>query len=249
MPDRRKSADIWTAAKSAARAVPGLSRVVRWAMPLFEPASRASAWLLRKQPHRLYQPGGRTALDRHPELFSALRDGLADLPRPRILSFGCSTGEEILTLRSYIPHAELAGIDINRHRLRQARRKAHDRSIRFLVAGSIGETDAGTFDAITCLNVLHRSQTLHQWPAEPTPYLSFAAFERAVLDLDRALRPGGILVLDFMSFNFTETAVAKNYAAIVTTVRLGEPVKRYDRNNQPILLPPGEQASLWRKLS
>ena len=56
-------------------------------------------------------------------------------------------------------------------------------------------------------------------------------------------------MLDFMSFNFTDTAVARNYAAIVTTVVPGDPIKRYDRNNQPILVQPGEQASLWRKLS
>lgn len=249
MQDHRQSATIWTAAKSAAKTVPGLVRAVQWGRSLLRPAGRTSARLLRERPGELYQPGGRTAFDRHPDLFAALRDGLADVPRPRILSFGCSTGEEILTLRSYFPHAELAGIDINRVRLKKARSKARDRSIRFWVAGSIGETDAGTFDAITCLNVLHRPQTLHEWPADPTPYLSFASFERAVGDLDRALRPGGILVLDFMSFNFTDTAVARNYAAIVTTVVPGDPIKRYDRNNQPILVQPGEQASLWRKLS
>lgn len=249
MPDRHQSTSLWTAARSAAKAVPGLARLVRWALPLLDPATRSSARLLRERSNQLYQPGGRTAFDRHPELFSALRDGLAHNPRPRILSFGCSTGEEILTLRSYMPHAELAGIDINRHRLKEARSKAHDRSIRFWVAGSVGETDAGTFDAITCLNVLHRPQTLHQWPDDPTPYLSFATFERAVLDLDRALRPGGILAIDFMSFNFIDTVVADNYAGILTAVTPGDPMKRYDRNNQPILVPPGQYPSLWRKLS
>lgn len=257
MPDRLKSASVWitarsaarSAAKSVAKSVPGLAGVARWTLLLFRPARRARERILREQPHQLYQPGGRTAFDRHPELFAALRDALAGVPRPRILSFGCSTGEEILTLKSYLPKAELAGIDINDHRLSQARRKVRDRSIRFWVAGSIGDTDAGTFDAITCLNVLHRPQTLHQWPADPTPYLSFASFERAVLDLDRALRPGGILVLDHMSFNFTDTAVAGNYAAIVTAITPGEPIKRYDRSNQPILVPLGQQASLWRKLS
>lgn len=52
-----------------------------------------------------------------------------------------------------------------------------------------------------------------------------------------------------MSFNFTETVVAGNYAAIATAVTPGEPMKRYDRNNQPILVPPGQYPSLWRKLS
>jgi SAM-dependent methyltransferase len=202
---------------------------------------------LLERPHELYQPGGRTEFDRYPRLFASLRDSLADLPQPRILSYGCSTGEELLTLRSYIPNARLAGIDINSHRLKQARRKMRDRSTQFWVAGSIGETDAGTFDAITCLSVLHRPETLHNWPADPTPYMSFAMFERAVVDLDRHLRPGGVLAIDYMSFRFVDTVVAERYTPIGKRQTTGAPAKRYDRNNQPILEPASEHYSLWRK--
>lgn len=240
--------DFWTSLKSVVKAVPGLSHAVRW-LRYLPSERRVRARLWKDRPHELYQPGGRTDFDRYPELFGALRDGLAAVPQPRILSFGCSTGEELMTLASYIPAAKLAGIDINSHRLKEARRKVRGRSVRFWVAGSVGETDAGTFDAITCLSVLHRPETLHNWPADPTPYLSFATFERAVLDLDRHLRPGGILVLDYMSFRFIDTAAAVRYSAIYTLPAVGEPTKLYDRNNQPILVPPGEHASLWRKLS
>jgi len=92
---------------------------------------------------------------------------------------------------------------------------------------------------------------VHNWPADPTPHISFATFEAAILDLDAHLRPGGILLLDHMSFRFSDTSVAANYSPVraADAPTEGRPLKRYDRNNQPILVPPGEHASLWRKLS
>lgn len=92
---------------------------------------------------------------------------------------------------------------------------------------------------------------MHNWPADPTPHISFATFEAAILDLDAHLRPGGILLLDHMSFRFSDTSVAANYSPVraADAPTEGRPLKRYDRNNQPILVPPGEHASLWRKLS
>lgn len=247
MPGRSEPLDAWTSLKSAVKAVPVLSHAARWVARQLRLEQRAEARLLRERPHQLYQPGGRTALDRYPELFAALRGSLEGMPQPRILSYGCSTGEEILTLRSYIPSARLAGIEINAHRLNQARRKVRDREVQFWVAGSIDEADAGMFDAITCLSVLHRRETLHNWPADPTPHMSFATFERAVLDLDRHLRPGGILLLDHMSFRFSDTSLAPGYTALPASSPDGAPLKRYDRNNQPVLVPAREHASLWRK--
>lgn len=241
------SIDALAGLKSFVKSVPWLAKVARPIHALFPSEWKVRQRISQERPHQLYQPGGRTELDRYPRLFAALRDSLVGLSQPRILSYGCSTGEELLTLRSYIPGARLAGIDINSHRLNKARRKIRDKSAQFWVAGSIGETDAGTFDAITCLSVLHRPETLHNWPADPTPYMSFATFERAVIDLDRHLRPGGILVIDYMSFRFAETVVAAHYTPIGERTGTGQPTKLYDRNNRPILMPASERVSLWRK--
>ena len=35
------------------------------------------------------------------------------IEHPKILSFGCSTGEEVATLSKYIPHGSIVGVDIN----------------------------------------------------------------------------------------------------------------------------------------
>lgn len=237
--------------RATLRAIPGITSLWHWLVTIRKPALREELRLLRSGHPRLYQGGGRTGLDRYPLLFAALRDALAGTTAPSVLSFGCSTGEEILSLRSYLPDAQLAGIELNGHRLKTARQRIADPSVRLWQAGSIAETGAGEFDAVTCLSVLHRRETIHNWPADPTPYMSFATFEAAILDFDAHLRPGGVLLLDHLSFRFSDTAVAGRYTPIrVPNAHADDaPLKRYDRNNKPVLVPHSEHASLWRKLS
>jgi SAM-dependent methyltransferase len=219
-----------------------------WLRAVTDPARRDAERLMKERPHELYQAGGRTSLDRYPHLFAALRDSLYGVTVPDILSYGCSTGEEIVSLRNYIPHGRFAGIDINPTCIRKAKLRVADSGVRLWAAASIGETDAGEFDAIACLSVLHRNEILKNWPADPTPYLSFEHFERAVLDLDRHLRPGGVLLLFHSSFRFVDTSVAPNYKPLLV-VGPHDPVlsQRYDRQNQPILEPPAERYALYRK--
>ncbi len=64
--------------------------------------------------NRIFRPGqahltcNYTKMDRYPEIFGQVREyfagrGLADSPDLRLLSFGCSTGEEAFSLRRYFP--------------------------------------------------------------------------------------------------------------------------------------------------
>jgi SAM-dependent methyltransferase len=219
-----------------------------WLRALVDPARRDEVRLMKNRSPELYQAGGRTSLDRYPHLFAALRDSLDDVAMPDILSFGCSTGEEIVSLKAYISRGRFAGIDINPSRIRRARRRIRDPRVRLWAAASIAETDGGEFDAITCLSVLHRREMVKNWPIDPTPYMTFEAFERAVLDLDRHLRPGGMLLLYHSSFRFVETRVAPRYTPLLVVAPLDHTLaQRYDRNSLPILEPLDERYALWRK--
>ena len=71
----------------------------------------------------LLQPWPVTAPDRHPALFALAAERLAGTAEPRILSFGCSTGEEPITLARYLPQARIDGLDINPRNVAEARRK------------------------------------------------------------------------------------------------------------------------------
>ena len=47
------------------------------------------------RPPGLFRPFGDTSLDRRPAAFGFVREGVGDGPERRILSIGCSTGEEV----------------------------------------------------------------------------------------------------------------------------------------------------------
>ena len=63
----------------------------------------------------VHQTTSLTYMDRYPTIFSACRDYFDGKKDLKILSYGCSTGEEVLTLRRYFPDAHIIGADINKH--------------------------------------------------------------------------------------------------------------------------------------
>ena len=98
-----------------------------------------------------HQGPNRTALDRYPEIFAAAAAAAPDAQR--ILSFGCSTGEECVTLARYFPNAQIVGTDINPVNLLKARKHRSER-IGFVYASDRILTGFGGFDAVFCMTVL-----------------------------------------------------------------------------------------------
>ena len=74
-----------------------------------------------------------TAPNRYPDVFRTLRARVAETRGPdlgqgelRILSFGCSVGFEMRTLRAYFPDAAIFGCDTSLDALNRARRNLRD---------------------------------------------------------------------------------------------------------------------------
>jgi SAM-dependent methyltransferase len=104
----------------------------------------------------LFQPYGYTEYDRWPRIFAFVREQLSNGPAPRLLPFGCSTGEEVFTLRHYFPLAEIVGIHINSRSIALCRKKAdksRDSKIRFKLASSDNGSES-FYDAVFCMSVL-----------------------------------------------------------------------------------------------
>ncbi len=99
-------------------------------------------------------------MDRYPRIFAACRDYFGGAPDLRILSYGCATGEEVLTLRRYFPAATIVGAEINEYCLAVARRHAVDDRIAFIESDSAAIRSRAPFDAIFCMAVLQRTPTL-----------------------------------------------------------------------------------------
>ena len=147
--------------------------------------------------------------DRYPAIFSFVREQLGAGEGLRLLSFGCATGEEVFTLRHYFPDAFIKGIDIDRHNVAiAARRRAHPTSPSRLRAQHHGEA-AESYDAIFCMAVLRHADLTEAERCDPL--LRFEDFERAVGDLARCLKPGGLIAFRHSNFRFGDTAVATGF--------------------------------------
>jgi trans-aconitate methyltransferase len=126
----------------------------------------------------------------------------------RILSFGCSTGEECVTLADYFPAALIVGADINPLNLLIAMRRGGDR-VRYVYASDRILNWFGGFDALFCMAVLRTPKRDHI--AEHYPFERFA--ERA-LYLESLVRPGGLLVIHNATYRFSDTVHRCDYEAI-----------------------------------
>src|SRR5262249_33650455 len=135
----------------------GLSRYASAAYRFFTDAGyRSALWLRFRKPRALFQVCNYTQPDRYPALFRLARQQLGDGPELRLVSFGCSTGEEVFTLRKYFPTARIKGIDINPHNVRVCHQRLAENpapGLCFEVADSVRGEAVASYDAIFCMAV------------------------------------------------------------------------------------------------
>ncbi|WP_169542608.1 class I SAM-dependent methyltransferase [Sphingomonas baiyangensis] len=170
--------------------------------------------------HLLCQPHPTTGWHRHPALFAAVRDLLAGVVEPRLLSYGCSTGEEALSLYEVLPNAHVTAIDINPRSIRLARRLAARLAVErvtFVCAGAPPDPALiERFDAVFCLSVLRHARLESELPESCAAILPFARAQLLMHQLDDLLKPGGYLVMWGSNFRLCDTDLASRYATIPT---------------------------------
>ncbi len=193
-------------------------------------AFRSTVWLRLWHGGVLHQTTSLTWLDRYPQIFSSCREYLHGRHRLRLLSFGCSTGEEVLTLRTYFPTATIVGAELNRRSLRACRRLPVDDKIRFEYSDDSVLEAAGPYDAIFCLAVLQR--TPHWIDAREITSLRriypFAKFEERVHTFDRWLKPCGLLAIEHSQYRFTDASVAAWYRPLDAGPRMPSATVQFD---------------------
>lgn len=147
-----------------------------------------------------HQGPNRTALNRYPEIFAAAAAAAPDARR--ILSFGCSSGEECVTLADYFPAAKIIGAEINPVILLKAL-KHRSKRIRFVYASDHILRKLAGFDLVFCMAVLRSAG-----------HYPFDIFEERALFLETLVRPGGILVIHNSPYRFGDTARQWSYETI-----------------------------------
>jgi hypothetical protein len=137
--------------KDARRRGAGWVRVLDNVKPLLTLEGRSQITTLIRHRDDVHQTTTYTREDRYPQIFDL---AVRLLPEAnRILSFGCSTGEELVTLRRRFPGVEIIGAEINFRARRIAKRKiADDARIKVVAPNRL----KGEFDLIFALAVLQR---------------------------------------------------------------------------------------------
>lgn len=173
-----------------------LQRVLRKSLPALLPG--------------IHQVSGKTAFDRYPQIFAGAARVAPDARH--VLSFGCSTGEECATLKTYFPQATIIGADVNPLSLYRARRHYGSDTVSFTYASDLALKLRAPFDAIFCLTVL-RDTRLDAEDSIRESY-PFDRFDERVTLLDSLLKPGGLLVFYGNMYRFADTSVAEGYKVV-----------------------------------
>lgn len=134
----------------------------------------------------LYNPWGtqnclqwsnQTKINRFPKIFNRAKELKPDAKR--IMSFGCSTGEECFALAEVFPHAEILGVDVSSWSLKKAKEKNTNDNITF------NNKPEGTFDLVTTLMVL-----FSMW--QP---INKGKWTEIVELVDRHINPNGLWII------------------------------------------------------
>ena len=178
---------------------------------------RAVQWTWLVHRSTVHQTTSKTAEDRYPDLF----DFVAKL-RPdaaRILSFGCSTGEELASLRARFPSAEIVGAEINPRSRRIARRRVEsDERTKVIPPGQVD----GTFDIVFALAVLQREplSVLETGCTDLSDRYSYSQFDRAVSELVALLQPGGLFCVIHSHYRVEDSSAIAALQPIPSSMRV-----------------------------
>ena len=194
---------------------------------------RANLWTRIVHGAHVHQTSSDTAAERYPALFD-LAAGLAPNAE-RILSFGCSTGEELVAIRRRFPAAEIVGVEINSRSRRIAASMVSSDGLMIVVGPDRLE---GSFDVIFALAVLQREphKVAEMEMDEIGGHYPFERFDAAVSDLAGRLRPGAILCVVNAHYPIELSTAASQLEAEPTSPAMTPPLFGRDgrRLGQPV---------------
>lgn len=169
----------------------------------------------------IHQSTPYTCDERYPSLFDLAAGLVPDAGR--ILSFGCSTGEELVSIRRRFPHARIVGAEINPRSRRIARRRVEtDLETEVVHPHSLH----GCFDLIFALAVLQREphKIIEMGVEDLSRHYPHERFDAAVRDLGALLMPGGLLCVVNAQYRVEDSSVAQQFEPIGDSPLMEDPL-------------------------
>lgn len=175
------------------------------------------------------QVSNATSFNRYPSIFKEVGeivdtkfDGNAE-----ILSFGCSSGEEIQTLDLlYIENSILVGVDVDDACIGAAKANVAGKRNRVSFYTSSELPDRVVFDIVLALSVLCR------WPdtqgkTNISELFSFRIFNEVCFELSKRVRLGGYLIVHNSNYYFEDSSSFRNFRVASPLDAIGF-VERFD---------------------
>jgi hypothetical protein len=175
----------------------------------------------------IHQISTATSYDRYPEIFKECQLYFSNRV-PKILSFGCSKGLEVKTLtEKYFLDSKIDGVDINKEMILSCKELGLSDKVSFY---NHDEFVPDKYELIFCMSVLCR------WPQtadleDCSEEYPFSKFSDKLVEIDRYLNPGGLLVIYNSNFMFTDTELSKRYSIHQSTTESGF-VTKFTKDNK-----------------
>lgn len=141
-----------------------------------------------------------TGMNRYPRIFDSLQALLKGAAEPRVLSYGCSSGAEVRTVREHLPRARVHGYDVLTRIIEENSAKNDDAMVEYI--RSPFDLQAASYDAVLVLGVLS------SWP---NSVMAFRDVEKTLRNAHLLLRPGGYLAVYNPSYPFSEFSIYDSY--------------------------------------
>lgn len=174
-----------------------------------------------------------TQRNRYPDTYDFLQKLI---PNPKsVLSFGCSTGEEVMDLTDRFPYSQVFGVESNLMVLRSAFKTVEETTA---ILSDVILPNGDGYDLVLAMSVLCR------WP-EPLgkALLSYESFEEGLAHLSRSVAPGGILVINNASYNPNEYLSDNGFQIVDNNLDAGFVTIRDSSGN----FYEGKRHCIWRK--
>jgi hypothetical protein len=163
----------------------------------------------------ILQLANTTHYNRHEDLFLFTQKYFGKSSKIKILSFGCSTGEECFSIRNYFRDAIIMGCDINKKSLSLAQKKNKDNKISFFLNKGNQIVNEKYFDLIFANSVLCK-QPEDKIVDNLESLFSFKQFNSIIKDLDSVLSINSLIVIRYSNYKFEDTSYAHKYQCLST---------------------------------
>ena len=173
-----------------------------------------------------------TKEDRYPKIFSTCSK-ITPKDNIKILSFGCSTGEEVFTLKNkYFKNSIIHGLDISEKVINICNKKNNNKEISFFNHKNFNYLEK--YDIIFCMSVLCRWEDT-KYVDDCSKIYSFKEFNSQLIDLDKLLNLNGLLIIYNSNFCFSDSDLHNKYKVIKDSqITSSGFVKKFNKFNKSL---------------